>query len=108
LTDQAFSLQADPEQPHLALDLRLLVPEGYGQILSGGQRIVDYDELNDRVRDRQLPEETFRWYLDLRRHGSVPHAGFSMGIERVVAWLCGLDHVRDAIPFPHMLYRFYL
>lgn len=85
----------------------VLAPEGYGEIIGGGQRISDYDKLLQRLQGHQLSEEDFRWYLDLRQFGSVPHSGFGMGIERVVAWICGLDHVRETIPFPRMLYKLY-
>jgi asparaginyl-tRNA synthetase len=104
---KAFYMQNDPVCPDLALCMDVLAPEGYGEIIGGGQRIHEYDKLLNRVQAHKLPEEAFRWYLDLRRYGSVPHAGFGMGIERVVAWICGLDHVRETIPFPRMLYRLY-
>lgn len=104
---KAFYMQNDPERPDLALCMDVLAPEGYGEIIGGGQRIHEYDKLVTRIADHHLPEEAFRWYLDLRRYGSVPHAGFGMGIERAVAWICGLDHVRETIPFPRMLYRLY-
>lgn len=104
---KAFYMQNDPERPELALCMDVLAPEGYGEIIGGGQRIHEYEKLLTRIRDHKLPEESFNWYLDLRRFGSVPHAGFGMGIERVVAWICGLDHVRETIPFPRMLYTLY-
>ncbi len=104
---KAFYMQNDPERPDLALCVDVLAPEGYGEIIGGGQRIHEPDKLQARIRDHKLPEEAFRWYLDLRRYGSVPHAGFGMGIERVVAWICGIDHVRETIPFPRMLYTLY-
>ena len=91
----------------LALCMDVLAPEGYGEIIGGGQRIHDYDLLRARLHEHHLPEEAFRWYLDLRKYGSVPHAGFGMGIERAVAWICGLEHVRETIPFPRMLYKLY-
>ena len=100
-------MQNDPVRPELALCMDVLAPEGYGEIIGGGQRIHEYDKLMARIREHKLPEQAFRWYLDLRRYGSVPHAGFGMGIERVVAWICGLDHVRETIPFPRMLYKLY-
>ncbi|MEE8240838.1 MAG: asparagine--tRNA ligase [Nitrospirales bacterium] len=106
-TIKAFYMETDPERPDLALCMDVLAPEGYGEIIGGGQRIHDHAKLTDRLRDHKLPEEAFRWYLDLRRYGSVPHAGFGMGIERVVAWICGIDHVRETIPFPRMLYTLY-
>ncbi len=102
-----FYMESDPARPDLALCMDVLAPEGYGEIIGGGQRIHDHDKLRTRIRDHKLPEEAFRWYLDLRRYGSVPHAGFGMGIERVVAWICGIDHVRETIPFPRMLYTLY-
>ncbi len=104
---KAFYMQNDPLRPDLALCMDVLAPEGYGEIIGGGQRIHEYDKLVSRIRAHHLPEEAFRWYLDLRRYGSVPHAGFGMGIERAVAWICGLDHVRETIPFPRMLYKLY-
>ena len=104
---KAFYMQNDPVRPELALCMDVLAPEGYGEIIGGGQRIHEYDKLMARIREHKLPEQAFRWYLDLRRYGSVPHAGFGMGIERVVAWICGLDHVRETIPFPRMLYKLY-
>lgn len=106
-TIKAFYMQNDPVRPDLALCMDVLAPEGYGEIIGGGQRIHEYDKLVARIKEHKLPEEAFRWYLDLRRYGSVPHAGFGMGIERVVAWICGLDHVRETIPFPRMLYKLY-
>ena len=104
---KAFYMQNDPERPDLALCMDVLAPEGYGEIIGGGQRIHEQDKLMARIQEHKLPEEAFRWYVDLRRYGSVPHAGFGMGIERVVAWICGLDHVRETIPFPRMLYKLY-
>ena len=104
---KAFYMQPDPERPDVVLGADLLAPEGYGEIIGGGERIHDLGLLEERIAEHQLPEEAFRWYMDLRRYGSVPHAGFGLGIERTVAWLCGLEHVREAIPFPRMLYRIY-
>jgi asparaginyl-tRNA synthetase len=104
---KAFYMARDSERPDLALCMDMLAPEGYGEIIGGGQRIHDLEVLRTQIQDHQLPEEAFRWYVDLRRYGSVPHAGFGMGIERVVAWICGLDHVRETIPFPRMLYTLY-
>ena len=104
---KAFYMEADPQDSDLALCMDVLAPEGYGEIIGGGQRISDYDKLVGRLRGHQLSEEDFRWYLDLRQYGAVPHSGFGMGIERVVAWICGLDHVRETIPFPRMLYKLY-
>ena len=102
---KAFYMKVDPADPRLALCVDVLAPEGYGEIIGGGQREDDLDALAARIRAHGLPEEAFGWYLDLRRYGSVPHAGFGMGIERMVAWLCGLHHVRETIPFPRMLER---
>jgi asparaginyl-tRNA synthetase len=104
---KAFYMARDPERPDLALCMDMLAPEGYGEIIGGGQRIHDLETLRQQIEAHDLPEEAFKWYVDLRRYGSVPHAGFGMGIERVVAWICGLDHVRETIPFPRMLYTLY-
>jgi asparaginyl-tRNA synthetase len=104
---KAFYMARDPERPDLALCMDMLAPEGYGEIIGGGQRIHDLETLRQQIVAHDLPEEAFKWYVDLRRYGSVPHAGFGMGIERVVAWICGLDHVRETIPFPRMLYTLY-
>ncbi|NLC06814.1 MAG: asparagine--tRNA ligase [Syntrophomonadaceae bacterium] len=104
---KAFYMKPDPNQPEVVLGADLLAPEGYGEIIGGGQRIDDLTLLEQRLDEHGLPREAFEWYLDLRRYGSVPHAGFGLGIERTVAWICGLDHVREAIPFPRMLYRMY-
>ena len=100
-------MKPDPERPELALGVDVLAPEGYGEIIGGGQRIDDLDLLLKRIEEHELPKEAFEWYLDLRRYGSVPHGGFGMGIERAVAWICGLEHVRETIPYPRMLYRLY-
>jgi asparaginyl-tRNA synthetase len=104
---KAFYMQPDAERPDLALAFYMLAPEGYGEIIGGSQRIHDYDLLVKRLREHNLPEESFQWYLDLRRYGSVPHSGFGMGLERTVAWICGAEHIREVIPFPRMLYRVY-
>jgi asparaginyl-tRNA synthetase len=104
---KAFYMKPDPERPDVALCVDVLAPEGYGEIIGGGQRIDDYDLLMQRIKEHDLPPEAFEWYLDLRRYGSVPHGGFGMGIERVVSWICGLEHLREAIPYPRMLYRIY-
>jgi asparaginyl-tRNA synthetase len=104
---KAFYMKPDPERPDVALCVDVLAPEGYGEIIGGGQRIDDYDLLLERIKEHKLPQEAFEWYLDLRRFGSVPHGGFGMGIERVVTWICGIDHLREAIPYPRMLYRIY-
>ncbi len=102
---KAFYMKPDPERPELALCVDVLAPEGYGEIIGGSERLADYDLLVKRMEEAKLPRQAFEWYLDLRRYGSVPHGGFGMGIERVVAWICGLDHVRETIPFPRMLNR---
>ena len=102
---KAFYMKNDPADPRLALCVDMLAPEGYGEIIGGGQREDDWQTLRDKIARHELPEDAFAWYLDLRRYGSVPHAGFGMGIERVVAWICGLHHVRETIPFPRMLDR---
>ena len=104
---KAFYMETDPDRPDLALCMDVLAPEGYGEIIGGGQRIHQHEKLLARIQEHHLPVEAFQWYLDLRRYGSVPHAGFGMGIERAVAWMCGLEHVRETIPFPRMLYRLY-
>jgi asparaginyl-tRNA synthetase len=104
---KAFYMQSDPQRPDLVLCMDVLAPEGYGEIIGGGQRIHEYEKLLSRIHEHNLPEEAFRWYLDLRRYGAVPHAGFGMGIERAVAWICGIEHVRETIPFPRMLYKLY-
>jgi asparaginyl-tRNA synthetase len=104
---KAFYMEPDPERPELALCVDVLAPEGYGEIIGGSQRMASYDLLLERIREHGLPEEAFRWYLDLRKFGSVPHGGFGMGIERAVSWICGLEHVRETIPFPRMLHRLY-
>ncbi len=104
---KAFYMKPDPERPEVALCVDVLAPEGYGEIIGGGQRLDDYDTLLQRIKEHNLPQEAFEWYLDLRRYGSVPHGGFGMGIERVVSWICGLEHLREAIPYPRMLYRIY-
>ena len=102
---KAFYMKPDPDRPELSLSVDLLAPEGYGEIVGGGERLDDFDLLLERIQAHDLPQESFEWYLDLRRYGSVPHAGFGMGIERMVAWICGIEHVRETIPFPRMLYR---
>jgi asparaginyl-tRNA synthetase len=104
---KAFYMKPDPQRPEVALCVDVLAPEGYGEIIGGGERIDNYDLLVARIEEHKLPKEAFEWYLDLRRYGSVPHGGFGMGIERVVSWLCGIDHLREAIPYPRMLYRIY-
>jgi asparaginyl-tRNA synthetase len=102
---KAFYFERDPERPELALGVDVLAPEGYGEIVGGGQRVHDLALLEQRIAEHNLPKEAFEWYLDLRRFGAVPHAGFGMGIERVVTWLCGIEHLRETIAYPRMLYR---
>ena len=102
---KAFYMKGDPEDDRVALCMDVLAPEGYGEIIGGGQREDDLEELRGKILEHGLEERAFSWYLDLRRYGSVPHAGFGLGIERTVAWLCGLPHVRETIPFPRMLQR---
>jgi len=104
---KAFYMEPDPQRPDLALCVDVLAPEGYCEIIGGSQRIGSYELLRQRIHEHGLPEEAFKWYLDLRKYGGVPHSGFGMGIERAVAWICGLEHVRETIPFPRMLYRMY-
>jgi asparaginyl-tRNA synthetase len=104
---KAFYMEPDANDPRYALCVDVLAPEGYGEIIGGSQRVSSYELLSARIDEHKLPREAFEWYLDLRRYGSVPHSGFGMGIERVVAWVCALDHVRETIPFPRMLNRMY-
>jgi len=104
---KAFYMKPDPQDPTVVLGADLLAPEGYGEIIGGGQRIDDLNLLKQRIAEHKLPEDAFEWYLDLRRYGSVPHSGFGLGLERTVAWLCGLDHIRETIPFPRMLHKMY-
>jgi asparaginyl-tRNA synthetase len=104
---KAFYMKRDPQDDKVALGVDMIAPEGYGEIIGGGQREDNLDTLLQRIREHNLPEEQFRWYLDLRRYGSVPHSGFGLGLERTVAWLCGLKHVRETIPFPRMMGRLY-
>ena len=102
---KAFYFQPDAERPELALGVDFIAPEGYGEIIGGGQRIHDLDLLLKRLEEHKLPREAFNWYIDLRKYGTAPHAGFGMGVERFVAWMCGLEHIRETIAFPRMLYR---
>ena len=104
---KAFYMKPDPQHPDKALCVDVLAPEGYGEIIGGGQRLDDLDLLLTRIKEHDLPQEAFEWYLDLRRYGTVPHGGFGMGIERCVSWICKLEHVRETIPYPRMLYRLY-
>src|SRR5579864_5671815 len=102
---KAFYFQTAPDRPEVALGADFIAPEGFGEVIGGGQRIHDLELLQQRLKEHNLPEADFEWYLDLRRYGSVPHAGFGMGVERFVAWMCGLEHIRETIAFPRMLYR---
>ncbi len=102
---KAFYMKRDPENPQVALAVDVLAPEGYGEIIGGSQREDNFEVLVTRIKEHNLPQSEFEWYLDLRRYGSVPHSGFGLGIERTVAWICGLDHVRETIPFARMIYR---
>ena len=102
---KAFYMARDPERPELALGVDVLAPEGYGEVIGGGERATSLEFLQEQIKLHELPQEAFEWYLDLRRYGSVPHAGFGMGIERCTAWMCGIEHIRETIPFPRMLYR---
>jgi asparaginyl-tRNA synthetase len=104
---KAFYMKRDPEEPQFALAMDMLAPEGYGEIIGGSQREDDYDTLLQRIREHNLSEEAFKWYLDLRKYGSVPHSGFGLGIERTVAWITGVKHVRETIPFPRLMQRIY-
>jgi asparaginyl-tRNA synthetase len=102
---KAFYMKNDPEDPSKALCVDVLGPEGIGEIIGGGQREDDYDTLIEKIKKHDLPISAFEWYLDLRKYGSVPHAGFGLGIERTVSWICGIPHVRETIPFPRMIHR---
>jgi asparaginyl-tRNA synthetase len=102
---KGFYFEVDKDDPKYALGIDLLAPEGYGEIIGGGERAANLDYLIEQLKNHGLDQATFEWYLDLRRYGSVPHAGFGMGIERCTAWMAGIEHVRETIPFPRMLYR---
>jgi len=102
---KAFYMKPDPENPEVALCADMLAPEGYGEIIGGGQRADDIAYLEEQIKKHGLPQDAYNWYLDLRRYGSVPHGGFGLGIERIISWICKLEHVREAIPFPRMLSR---
>jgi asparaginyl-tRNA synthetase len=104
---KAFYMKRDPENEEQALAMDVLAPEGYGEIIGGSQREDDYDTLLSRIKEHKLPEDAFKWYLDLRKYGSVPHAGFGLGLERTVTWICGINHLREAIPFPRLIQRLY-
>lgn len=100
-------MKPDPNRPEVVLCADLIAPEGYGEIIGGSQRIDDPELMEQRFKEHGLSEEAYQWYMDLRRYGTVPHCGFGLGLERTVAWICGLDHVRETIPFPRLLYRLY-
>jgi asparaginyl-tRNA synthetase len=104
---KSFYMQPDPEDPEVVLGLDMIAPEGYGEIIGGSQRIHDHDLLLQRIRDNDLPVEAYQWYLDVRKYGTFPHSGFGMGLERTVAWICGIHHLREAIPYPRTLNRIY-
>jgi asparaginyl-tRNA synthetase len=104
---KAFYMEPWPGRPEVCKSVDLLAPEGYGEICGGSERISDHDLLLRRIREEKLPEEAFKWYLELRMYGSVPHSGFGMGVERVVGWLSGIEHIREAIPFPRTIKRVY-
>jgi len=104
---KAFYMKPDPQRPEVVLCADLIAPEGYGEIIGGSQRMDDPGLLEARFREHKLPKEAYQWYLDLRKYGTVPHSGFGLGLERTVAWICGLEHVRETIPFPRLLYRLY-
>lgn len=104
---KAFYMQPDPERPDLVLGVDVLASEGYGEIIGGGQRIHDLRLLEEKIKEFKLPKEAYEWYIDLRKYGSVPHAGFGLGIERTLAWICKIKHIRETIPFPRLLYRIY-
>jgi asparaginyl-tRNA synthetase len=104
---KAFYMQPDAVRPELVLGIDFMAPESYGEIIGGGQRIHDLSLLERRLQEHKLPRKAYEWYLDLRRFGACPHAGFGMGVERTVAWMCGLKHIRETIPFPRLLYKIY-
>ncbi len=104
---KAFYMARDAARPELSLSFDMIAPEGYGEIIGGSERLSSYDTLLQRLHENHLPQDSFEWYLDLRRYGSVPHSGFGLGLERTVAWICGTEHIREVIPFPRMLYRVY-
>ena len=104
---KAFYMKPDPEKPETVLGADLIAPEGFGEIIGGGERIDDYQFIKERIKEHKLPEEDYQWYVDLRKFGSVPHSGFGLGVERTVAWICNLSHIRETIPFPRMLNKIY-
>src|SRR4051812_47960154 len=107
LAIKAFYMKQDEKNPELAACVDMIAPEGYGEIIGGGQREDNLEKIKARIKEHNLPEEAFKWYLDLRRFGSVPHAGFGLGIERTVAWITGVPHVRETIPFPRMMEKIF-
>jgi asparaginyl-tRNA synthetase len=104
---KAFYMKPHPTRQDVSLCADLLAPEGYGEIIGGSQRNDDYDSLVQRIKEENLPLDAYKWYLDLRKYGSVPHSGFGLGVERTVTWICGLKHIRESIPFPREIYRLY-
>jgi len=104
---KAFYMQPDPERPELVLGVDMLASEAYGEIIGGGERIHDLNLLEQKIKEHNLPREDYQWYIDLRKYGSVPHSGFGLGIERMLAWICKIKHIRETIPFPRLLYRIY-
>ena len=104
---KAFYMKPDPKRPEVVLCSDLIAPEGYGEIIGSSQRIDDPQLMFQRIKEHNLPEDTYKWYIDLSRYGSVPHSGFGIGLERTISWICGLDHLREAIPYPRMLNRIY-
>ncbi len=104
---KAFYMEPWPGRPEVCKSADLLAPEGYGEIIGGSERISDHDTLLQRIHDHKLPVENYKWYLDLRKYGTVPHSGFGLGVERTVAWICGTEHIRETNPFPRMLQRNY-
>lgn len=98
-------MKSDPKNPELALNNDCLAPEGYGEIIGGSERVDNLKSLEEKIKEFKLKKEPLQWYLDLRRYGSVPHSGFGLGLERTVTWICGLDHVRETIPFPRLINR---
>ncbi|RLC82388.1 MAG: asparagine--tRNA ligase [Chloroflexi bacterium] len=104
---KAFYMQPEPDRPEVCRSVDLLAPEGYGEIIGGGERISDPELLEQRIKEHNLPREAYEWYVDLRKYGSVPHSGFGLGVERTVAWICGIQHIRETIPFPRTLGRIY-
>ncbi|MDH4258292.1 MAG: asparagine--tRNA ligase, partial [Candidatus Aminicenantes bacterium] len=104
---KAFYMQPDEERPEVVLGVDMIAPEGFGEIIGGGQRIHDLGLLEKKIKEFKLPREAYEWYLDLRKYGSVPHSGFGLGLERTLAWICGIKHIRETIPFPRLLYKIY-